>query len=131
MDITPRIQPNLILLDVMMPEMNGFEVCRILKADPLTEHIPIIFVTAKTQPDAIEKGFALGGVDYILKPFVYLEVQARVKSHLKLRRLFMLREFWLKQLQAAKLPAGGEGFATHLLFARGKGRGRAGQQGQV
>jgi CheY-like chemotaxis protein len=102
-DITSRIQPDLILLDIMMPEMNGFEVCRHLKADPATKDIPIIFVTAKNQPEDIEKGFALGGCDYVLKPFYLLEVQARVKSHLMLRKLLLLKQSWLKQLETAKL----------------------------
>jgi CheY-like chemotaxis protein/nitrogen-specific signal transduction histidine kinase len=102
-DIIPRIQPDLILLDIMMPEMNEFEVCRHLKEDPSTESIPIIFVTAKNQPEDIEKGFALGGSDYVLKPFYQTEVQARVKSHLSLRKLLLLKESWLKKLELAKL----------------------------
>jgi CheY-like chemotaxis protein/nitrogen-specific signal transduction histidine kinase len=102
-DLIPRIQPDLILLDVMMPEMNGFEVCRTLKTDPLTENIPIIFVTAKNQPEDIQNGFSLGCVDYIPKPFNLMEVQARVKTHLKLRKMLGLKDFWLKQLEAAKL----------------------------
>jgi two-component system, sensor histidine kinase and response regulator len=102
-DIAPRLQPDLILLDVMMPEMNGFEVCRILKADPRTESIPIIFVTAKNQPEDIQNGFSLGCVDYVLKPFNLIEVHARVKTHLKLRKLLKLKDIWLKQLEDAKL----------------------------
>lgn len=103
LDIIPRIQPDLILLDIMMPELNGFEVCRQLKEDPATEGIPIIFVTAKNNPEDIEKGFALGGSDYVLKPFYQTEVQARVKSHLALRKLLLLKDSWLKQLETAKL----------------------------
>ncbi len=76
--------PDLILLDVMMPGIDGFEVCRQLKADPTTCHIPIIFVTAKiTTRDEIE-GFALGAVDYITKPISPPVVLARVKTHLAL-----------------------------------------------
>jgi CheY-like chemotaxis protein/nitrogen-specific signal transduction histidine kinase len=99
----PRIQPDLILLDIMMPKMNGFEVCRILKEDPSTENIPIIFVTAKNQPEDIEKGFSLGCVDYFLKPFNHIEIQARAKSQLKLKKLLLLKDVWLKQLEDAKL----------------------------
>jgi two-component system, sensor histidine kinase and response regulator len=102
-DITSRFQPDLILLDIMMPEMNGFEVCKTLKADPLAKDIPIIFITAKNEPEDIEKGFSLGCVDYIPKPFSQPEVLARVKSHIKLRKLLLLREVWLNQLKTAKL----------------------------
>jgi len=102
-DIIPGIQPDLILLDIMMPEMNGFEVCRHLKEDPSTESIPIIFITSKNQPEDIEKGFALGGSDYVLKPYYQKEVQARVKSHLRLRKLLLLKDSWLKKLNMAKL----------------------------
>ncbi len=98
----PRFLPDLILLDIMMPEMNGFEVCRILKADEATKNIPIIFITAKNQPEDIQSGFSMGCVDYILKPFLQLEVLARVKSHLNLRKLFSLREAWINQLEDAK-----------------------------
>ena len=76
--------PDLILLDVMMPGIDGFEVCRQLKADPTTSHIPIIFVTAKiTTTDEI-KGFSLGAIDYITKPISPPVVLARVKTHLAL-----------------------------------------------
>ena len=79
-------EPELILLDVMMPEMNGFEVCRCLKADPATEHIPVIFLTALSE--VVEKltGFQVGGVDYITQPVEYEEVVARVRTHLVLTR---------------------------------------------
>lgn len=77
---------DLILLDVMMPEMNGFEVCEKLKADEKTKHIPVIFLTAKTDSESILKGFELGGVDYITKPFNSTEMLARVKTHLSLKR---------------------------------------------
>ncbi len=76
--------PDLILLDIMMPGIDGFEVCRQLKEDPTTSHIPIIFVTAKiTTADEI-KGFELGAVDYITKPISPPVVLARVKTHLAL-----------------------------------------------
>jgi putative two-component system response regulator len=79
-----RVAPDLILLDVMMPGIDGFEVCRQLKSDPTTSHIPIIFVTAKiTTSDEIE-GFSLGAVDYITKPISPPVVMARVKTQLAL-----------------------------------------------
>jgi CheY-like chemotaxis protein len=76
---------DLILLDIMMPEMDGFEVCEILKGNTKTSHIPIIFLSAKNRPEDIQKGFEVGGVDYITKPFNPNELLARVATHLKLR----------------------------------------------
>ena len=77
--------PDLILLDVMMPEIDGYEVCRRLKADPVTADIPVVFLTARTQVEDEEKGFAAGAVDYITKPVSPPIVQARVATHLSLR----------------------------------------------
>lgn len=76
---------DLILLDIMMPEMDGFQVCEQLKANPETASVPIIFLTARTEEDSIVKGFEIGAVDYITKPFNKLELLARVKTHLRLR----------------------------------------------
>ncbi len=76
---------DLILLDIMMPEMDGFEVCQILKSDESTKNIPIIFLTSKHEKEDIEKGFDLGAVDYLTKPFYPSELKARVKTHLELR----------------------------------------------
>lgn len=78
--------PDLILLDVQMPEMNGFEVCQQLKATPQTAEIPVIFTTAFSDMEHVSKGFSLGAVDYITKPFQELELLARVNTHLQLRR---------------------------------------------
>lgn len=78
-------RPDLILLDIMMPEMDGYEVCRRLKDDPETESIPVIFLTAKTQEGDETKGFELGAVDYITKPIVPPILMARVHTHLALR----------------------------------------------
>ena len=77
---------DLILLDIMMPEMDGYEVCKILKENPSTSEIPIIFLTAKADMDSIIKGFEIGGQDYITKPFNAAELLARVNSHLLIRR---------------------------------------------
>jgi len=79
--------PDLILLDVQMPGIDGFETCKRLKADPKTASIPIIFMTALSDADSKVKGFVLGAVDYITKPFQEQEVLARVKTHLQLRQL--------------------------------------------
>ncbi len=77
--------PDLILLDIMMPGLDGYEVCQRLKADPVAQHIPVIFLTAKVEVDAEKKGLELGAVDYITKPISPPIVLARVKTHLKLK----------------------------------------------
>ncbi len=84
--------PDLILLDINMPEMTGFEVCRALKGDKALKDIPIIFISALTEPLDKANAFALGGVDYLTKPFQMDELHARVKTHLKIRRLHMQLE---------------------------------------
>src|SRR3954464_2793926 len=78
-------KPELILLDVMMPEMDGYEVCRRLKADPTTREIPVIFLTAQTDAEDETRGFQVGAVDYVHKPFSPAVVKARVHTHLALR----------------------------------------------
>ncbi|MGB3652449.1 MAG: response regulator [Rivularia sp. (in: cyanobacteria)] len=79
--------PDLILLDVMMPKIDGFETCRRLQANPSAKDIPIIFITALTEAEEKVKGLSLGAVDYITKPFEQQEVLARISLHLKLRKL--------------------------------------------
>lgn len=79
---SPR--PDLILLDVMMPEMDGYEVCRRLKADPITANIPVIFVTAKHDVSDEERGFSLGAADYIIKPISPPLVRARIRNQIAL-----------------------------------------------
>lgn len=81
------VQPDLILLDVMMPEMDGFEVCRHLKSDPRTSEIPVIFMTSLTETEDKLNGFKVGGVDYVTKPLNIDEVAARVETHLNLREM--------------------------------------------
>ncbi len=78
--------PELILMDIMMPDIDGYEVCRKLKADPATESIPVIFISAISEAMDAAKGFELGGVDYIMKPFNPATVKARVKTHIKLNQ---------------------------------------------
>ncbi|PID89489.1 MAG: hybrid sensor histidine kinase/response regulator [Bacteroidia bacterium] len=78
--------PDLILLDIMMPEMDGYEVCKILKDNEQTRHIPIMFITAKREYDDIVKGFKLGAVDYVSKPFNEQELFVRINNHLELKK---------------------------------------------
>ncbi len=86
-DRTAQQLPDLILLDIMMPGMDGFEVCRHLKSQARTRDIPIIFITAMDDPDQKTKGFEAGAVDYITRPFNAREVIARVSTHLSLRQM--------------------------------------------
>jgi putative two-component system response regulator len=79
--------PDLILLDINMPEMNGFEVCKRLKADHALKEIPVLFISALTETIDKVNAFSAGGVDYVTKPFQFEEVQARVETHLRLRGL--------------------------------------------
>ena len=78
--------PDLILLDVMMPEMDGYEVCEKIKSNSKTKDIPVIFLTAKGELEDKIKGFQVGGADYITKPFEATEILARVQTHLKLKK---------------------------------------------
>jgi len=89
---------DLILLDIMMPEMDGFEVCKKLKSKNETSEIPVIFLTAKTDIDSVTKAFQAGGVDYITKPFNKAELLARVQTHLEMQQ----QKRNLKELNATK-----------------------------
>ncbi len=91
--------PDLILLDVQMPGIDGFETCRQIKKNPDWTHIPIIFLTALTDTDSIVKGFSLGAVDYISKPFQEAELLARVRTHLQLHSLNKNLERTLSELK--------------------------------
>ncbi|UPA10579.1 diguanylate cyclase [Borrelia parkeri] len=79
--------PDLILLDVLLPDVSGYEVCKRLKNDPETKDIPVIFISSSDSTDAQLEGFSVGGVDYILKPFNGRIIDARIKTHLELKRL--------------------------------------------
>lgn len=81
-----RQKPDLVLLDVMMPELDGFEVCRILRGDPSNANVPVIFLSARDDEASILEGFEAGGVDYVTKPFRAKELMARVRTHLELKR---------------------------------------------
>lgn len=78
-------KPDLVLLDIMMPGMDGYQVCERLKKEKTTASIPVIFLTAKSDTDDIVRGFEAGGVDYVTKPFNSAELLARVKTHLELK----------------------------------------------
>ncbi len=85
MELVVQQDIDLVLLDVVMPDMDGFEVCRRLKADPVTREIPVIFITAMIEVEDEAKGFELGAVDYVVKPVSPPTVLARVKTHLELK----------------------------------------------
>ncbi|WP_437731746.1 response regulator [Sorangium sp. So ce1335] len=85
--VVSRDEPDLVLLDVMMPRLDGFETCRRLKANPATAAIPIIFMTARNEATAMVEGFEAGAVDYVTKPFNGGELIARVRTQLSLRRV--------------------------------------------
>ena len=87
LDIVENDKIDLILLDIMMPEMDGYEVCEKIKSNPKTKDIPIIFITARSDEDSIEKAYDIGGIDYVTKPFKPKELLARVKTHLEMRVL--------------------------------------------
>lgn len=86
LDSIAERKPDLILLDVVMPQINGIEVCRRLKADPATAAIPVIFLTAKAEPQDVVAGFEAGGADYVAKPFNQAELLARVDTQVRLKR---------------------------------------------
>jgi two-component system, sensor histidine kinase and response regulator len=95
------VQPDLILLDVMMPDLNGFEICRRLKAQPDTRDIPVIFMTSLASVDDKVTGFSVGALDYVTKPLHVEEVRARVDTHLRLRAMQKELEKQTEQLKAA------------------------------
>ncbi len=126
LELATRLRPNLILLDVMMPEMDGFEACRRLKEAAPTHDIPVIFLTARTEPADIVKGFELGAVDYVAKPFNTHELLARVNTQLTIDRLHRENERLLLSILPApiaeRLKAGEARIADHfpevsVLFA--------------
>ncbi len=92
-------QPDLILLDIDMPEMSGFEVCRILKSNPQTQNIPIIFLTAQTDKKTTVEGFKLGASDFMTKPFNTEELMVRVKTQLDLRETRRRLESTIQQME--------------------------------
>lgn len=93
-------KPDLILLDIMMPHMDGFDVCRKLQADPETQDIPVIFITALGSVEDKVAGFKAGGVDYVTKPFQNEEVLARIRNHMELRKMRRNLQAQNEQLRA-------------------------------
>jgi len=79
-------RPEIILLDIMMPEMDGYEMCQILKDDASFKDIPVIFLTGKTDTEDLVKGFDLGAADYVKKPFEFAELLARIKTHIDFKK---------------------------------------------
>jgi len=90
--------PDLILLDIIMPQMDGYDVCKRLKENPVTKDIPVIFITAKSDEESIEKAYDVGGIDYVTKPFKPKELLARVKTQLQVRKLISDLEKSQKEL---------------------------------
>ena len=85
--IATHMLPDLILLDIMMPDMNGYETCQILKSQEQTRNIPVVFISAKSEIEDVLMGFSVGGADYINKPFHEEEVYARIKSLISVQQL--------------------------------------------
>ncbi len=101
LEVAEAEQPELILLDILMPGMDGYTVCETLKANPATRDIPVIFLTVKVDVEDERKGFDLGGVDYITKPISPPTLQARVRTHLEIRESRLKLEEQNRQLQQA------------------------------
>lgn len=104
-DLLDQQLPDLILLDIMLPDTDGFEICKKLKADEKTKDIPVIFLSAKRELEDKLRGFEMGAVDYITKPFEEIEVIARVSAHARLKKSAdMIREYSsaLEKANAAK-----------------------------
>lgn len=80
-----RNQPDLILLDIVIPGMNGYDICRKIKTDTSTRHIPVIFLTARRKPSDKIKGFDAGCIDYVTRPFHTQELLARIKAHIEMK----------------------------------------------
>jgi class 3 adenylate cyclase len=126
LEVVERVSPDLILLDVVMPEMDGFETCRRLKSSDAWRQIPVIFLTARTETEDLVRGFEVGAVDYVAKPFNAHELLARVQTHLTIDHLRRENERLLLNILpgpvAERLKAGDERVADRfeavtVLFA--------------
>lgn len=115
--LAQKFEPDLILLDVMMPKIDGYETCTLLKADPATANIPVIFVTAKSEVDDEKRGFDVGAVDYISKPVSAPIVHARVSAHLSLYD--QQRSFEIQLQQRTSELAASQNAAIHMLGEAG------------
>ena len=103
LDFIEKRPPDLVLLDIMMPGMDGYQACEILKRSPGTKDIPVIFLTAKNETEDIVRGFKAGAVDFVSKPFQKEELLARIETHLELKRT---REHLQKALSLVKQLSG-------------------------
>lgn len=101
LEMVAEYNPQLVLTDISMPEMNGYELCRILKKNEMTKNIPVMFISAFDSPEDIVEGFSLGGEDYITKPFIPEVVQARVGVQLRLHEVKEQLEETNRRLQAS------------------------------
>ncbi|WP_408997812.1 response regulator, partial [Tistrella mobilis] len=110
LDLVERVTPDIVLMDAVMPGMDGFETCRRLKTRPHIAHVPVIFMTGLAETEHVVRGFAAGGVDYVPKPIVPDELIARIRTHLANARL--------AQSARAALDATGR----HLLAVDGAAR---------
>ena len=93
-------KPDLVLLDIMMPDISGYDVCRKLKKNDDTKDIPVIFITAMAQTEDLIEGFEVGGADYVVKPFEEREVLARIGSQLSLRKIAYEKEELIRKLDS-------------------------------
>ncbi len=111
-ELCKEIKPDLIMLDVLMPEMNGFELCKMIKSDKDLQHIPVIFITAAKDTNQIIEGFKTGAVDYITKPFNKSELLARVNNHIELKtsRDLIIRQNILLQTEIEERKLADEKF---------------------
>jgi putative two-component system response regulator len=117
LEVASSQKTDLILLDVLMPFITGYEVCTKLKANAITKDIPVIFITARNDDENETKGFELGAVDYITKPINPSIVQARVKTHLKLRFAYQELERQNTVLEATALYLAHHLEKDHLLYS--------------
>jgi DNA-binding response OmpR family regulator len=99
LELLEKISPDIILLDITMPGMDGFEVCTKLKANPATSETPVIFLTGRGSVEDINKGFSVGAVDYIAKPFNSEELLSRVKTHIELKSNHDIKDSLIELLQ--------------------------------
>lgn len=127
LEMLDTICPDVILLDVMMPGMDGFEVCSKIKANPATAETPVIFLTGRATVEDINKGFDAGAVDYISKPFNAEELLARVRTHVELKRNHDMKDSLIELLQstvarfkhiADLIPEGGDAEGTDAIAAK-------------
>jgi len=99
LNMTSDIKPDLVLLDVVMPGIDSFEVCRRLKADPSTIDIPVIFITAHSSPDRMAEGYTLGAVDYLVKPVSMAELLVKVSTQIQIKSFLAEQQAKLEQVE--------------------------------